>query len=351
MLAVVIAPSLLLSLWRGVYAQLFFHTLNENKVLLIYDSSDKNYAYSLKDIYSKIKGEEESLNYKVGLTIDISNYEDSDLNKLKPFLKQGGYSNIILALKNTVKYPVKIERFLIRSLRNRVTVVPFEAFYEEHYEAIALKLLTNNFYNYFPINRNNKNYIYLLFSRMLDLSFGVVFTSLTLLCVPFVWFFNLFLNKGPLFYSQPRVGLDGKEFGILKFRTMVVEAEKQGAMMSKKGDSRVTTFGKILRDFRIDELPQSISLFTGSMGLIGPRPERRVFTEQLNEKYPFYDTRHLIKPGITGWAQVKYKYGENLEDSLNKLEYDLFYIKNRSVLLDIRIIVKTIRTVLNKVHG
>ena len=116
--------------------------------------------------------------------------------------------------------------------------------------------------------------------------------------------------------------------------------------MSTKGDARITKFGAKLRKTRIDELPQFWAVLLGDMSLIGPRPEREVFVNQLSEYLPFYNTRHLIRPGITGWAQVKYPYGENLEDSYNKLEFDLYYIKNRSITIDIRIIIKTINTII-----
>ena len=114
----------------------------------------------------------------------------------------------------------------------------------------------------------------------------------------------------------------------------------------QKNDSRITSFGKVLRIFRIDELPQIISVLQGKMTFIGPRPERKVFVDQLDAMSSFYSIRHLYKPGITGWAQVKYKYGEDLSDSIRKLEYDLYYIKNKSITLDLRIILKTITTVL-----
>ncbi len=175
----------------------------------------------------------------------------------------------------------------------------------------------------------------------------VIFIGLLLfIIVPFVYLLNLFFNRGPLFFTQKRVGQYGEEFKIYKFRSMVVDAEKTGAKMATKNDNRITPFGRILRVFRIDELPQIISIARGNMQFIGPRPERKIFVDQLNNIIPFYNVRHLIKPGITGWAQVKFKYGENLEDSVKKLEYDLFYIKNKSIMLDIRIIFKTITTVL-----
>lgn len=127
---------------------------------------------------------------------------------------------------------------------------------------------------------------------------------------------------------------------------MVIDAEKSGVAMATKNDARITPFGRIMRTFRIDELPQIISVIRGDMEFIGPRPERGFFVDKLKDRLPFYNVRHLIKPGITGWAQVKYKYGENLEDSMRKLEYDLYYIKNRSITLDMRIILKTVTTVL-----
>lgn len=133
---------------------------------------------------------------------------------------------------------------------------------------------------------------------------------------------------------------------MFKFRSMVVDAEKKGAKMATKNDARVTKFGKVLRKFRVDELPQVWSIIRGDMSFIGPRPERKVFVDKLNEVTPFYNVRHLVKPGISGWAQVKYKYGENLEDSIRKLEYDLYYIKNKSIVLDLRIIFKTLSTIL-----
>lgn len=149
-----------------------------------------------------------------------------------------------------------------------------------------------------------------------------------------------------MFYTQKRVGLYGEEFKIYKFRSMVVDAEKEGAKMASSGDARITPFGKVLRLFRIDELPQIISVVKGDMQFIGPRPERKVFVKEIDKLTPYYNVRHLIRPGITGWAQVKFKYGQNLEDSVKKLEYDFYYIKNKSITLDLRIIMKTITTVL-----
>jgi lipopolysaccharide/colanic/teichoic acid biosynthesis glycosyltransferase len=167
-----------------------------------------------------------------------------------------------------------------------------------------------------------------------------------LFILPFIILGNAIGNRGKLFYSQKRVGLNGVKFKIYKFRTMIKNAESNGAEFSKSNDSRVTPFGKFMRKTRIDEIPQFINILKGDMAVIGPRPERPFFVKEIAEMMPFYETRHVIKPGLTGWAQVNYSYGESFEDSLVKLQYDLYYIKHRSVFLDLNITIKTISTVL-----
>jgi lipopolysaccharide/colanic/teichoic acid biosynthesis glycosyltransferase len=143
------------------------------------------------------------------------------------------------------------------------------------------------------------------------------------------------------------VGLHGVPFDVLKFRSMRQDAEKDGkAAWATVGDSRVTSFGRFIRRTRIDELPQLINVLRAEMSFVGPRPERPVFVEMLTEEIPFYAVRHSVKPGITGWAQVRYSYGANVEQAMKKLEYDLYYVKNHSLFLDIQILVETVRVVL-----
>jgi lipopolysaccharide/colanic/teichoic acid biosynthesis glycosyltransferase len=231
-------------------------------------------------------------------------------------------------------------------MKHGVQVRTYLELYEEIKEAIPLQFAGNQFYTILPISKHNSNYIYILWYKLLDVITSVFGLFLMALLTPLILLLNLFFNRGPLFYHQHRVGKGGEEIKITKFRSMIVEAEKHGAKMSVKGDLRITSFGHILRKTRIDELPQFWSVIKGDMSFIGPRPERKIFIDQLVKSIPLYNSRHLIKPGITGWAQVKYDYGENIEDSLKKLEYDLYYIKNRSVTLDIRIIFKTINTII-----
>ncbi|MTJ91987.1 MAG: sugar transferase [Desulfovibrio sp.] len=153
-------------------------------------------------------------------------------------------------------------------------------------------------------------------------------------------------SPGPVIYKQDRVGLFEKEFTVYKFRSMRADAEKNGAVWASAQDARVTKFGKFIRKVRIDELPQIWNILKGDMSFIGPRPERMAFVRQLKESIPYYTLRHTVKPGLTGWAQVCYPYGASEEDARRKLEYDLYYIKNMSILLDINIVFKTVGVVL-----
>ena len=154
-------------------------------------------------------------------------------------------------------------------------------------------------------------------------------------------------DKGPIFYTQIRNGFEGRQFKIIKLRTMIINAEKDGIQWSKKSDNRITKIGKILRKLRIDELPQLLLVLSGEMSLIGPRPERPKFDDLLREHIPNYDLRYSIKPGISGWAQVNFPYGASIEDSKLKLSYDIYYIKNFSIFLDFMIFFKTLKLVLN----
>jgi sugar transferase (PEP-CTERM system associated) len=154
-------------------------------------------------------------------------------------------------------------------------------------------------------------------------------------------------SRGPVFHRQQRVGENGKIFTIFKFRSMRQDAEREtGAVWAKVGDKRITRVGKYLRRLRLDELPQLINVFRGDMSLVGPRPERPEFVKELSNTIPFYYLRHSVKPGVTGWAQINFRYGSSVEDTIEKLQYDLFYIKNVSLALDLLIILNTIKTVL-----
>ncbi len=177
-------------------------------------------------------------------------------------------------------------------------------------------------------------------------------TILGVFCLPLILVIAILVrvdSSGGAFYKQSRVGLRGKTFNLYKFRTMYADAEKQGPQWTSRDDPRITRVGHFLRRTRLDELPQIYNVLLGQMSFIGPRPERPEFVIELEQQIPYYDLRHLIKPGITGWAQVMFEYGASVEDAKEKLQYDLFYIKNQSILLDSIILLKTLRIVISAV--
>jgi sugar transferase (PEP-CTERM system associated) len=153
-------------------------------------------------------------------------------------------------------------------------------------------------------------------------------------------------SPGAALYRQERVGKNGRVFTIMKFRSMRADAEKEGPVWARTGDDRVTRVGRVIRKIRVDEIPQFWNILKGEMNFVGPRPERPHFVKQLAEEIPFYEQRHLIAPGLTGWAQIKYPYGSSVEDARQKLQYDLYYIKNQSLVLDAIILFETVKTIL-----
>ncbi len=196
---------------------------------------------------------------------------------------------------------------------------------------------------------NNEKKLYDNTKRILD-----IFLSSILLCITFpIWLITSFLikieDKGPIFYRQQRVGKNSKTFQIWKFRSMVENAEQNGAKWAEKEDKRRTKTGKVIRRFHIDEFPQLINVLKGDLSLTGPRPERPEFVKHLEKEIPHYDLRHIIKPGFTGWAQTRWiKYARNKEESHEKFQYDLYYIKNRSIILDLGILLRTFQLFFKK---
>ena len=187
-------------------------------------------------------------------------------------------------------------------------------------------------------------------TSVLKRSFDVVCaSSLLLLMAPLLLLTSIAIvidSKGSIFYSQKRIGLNGRPFKIIKFRSMVSDAEKDGVRWAAANDDRVTRVGRIIRKLRIDEIPQALNVLRGEMSFVGPRPERPEFVELLEKEIPNYHLRHIVKPGITGWAQVKYVYGASVEDAREKLKYDLFYVKHFSIARDILIVFMTVRVAL-----
>ena len=180
-------------------------------------------------------------------------------------------------------------------------------------------------------------------SRGIDLLIALITMPVLAVCVPFVLLGNLLGNRGPLVFRQSRVGRDGKLFDILKLRTM--KPGSGSTEWTAEGDARITSFGRFLRTTHVDELPQIVNVIRGDLSIVGPRPEQPHYVEQLKESIPFYDRRHVVRPGLTGWAQVNYRYGNTEFDALEKLQFEFYYLRHQSIWLDLRIIARTLRSV------
>lgn len=228
-----------------------------------------------------------------------------------------------------------------------ITIVPMPLLYEGITGQVPVEYVMNNWSVVLPIEGDSIFNPYPVFKRLLDILLALVGLAAFGVLLPLIALLIRLDSPGGIFYSQERVGLNGRVFRIYKFRSMRADAEAAtGAVFSSRGDRRVTRVGRWMRKTRLDELPQIINVLRGDMSVVGPRPERPEHVQRLVAKIPFYRTRHVIRPGLTGWAQVRYSYGANDEDALVKLQYDLYYIRHQSLALDLNIMVRTVGKVI-----
>ena len=294
--------------------------INTKRWLYVGDANIYKLLIDLKFLYL----EKTELFYVDNLSID----QEKDL-----------YDGIIIENYQKQKTYFKNHSFL-KNLR-KISVINWT---ERYIQNIPSSLINSFSENSFDRNINNSYEI-----RLKRISDIVVSIILLIICSPFILISALIIkiqDGGPIFYSQMRTGIYGKRFKILKLRSMKTNSENDGAQWSIKNDPRVTKFGRFLRRSRIDELPQLFSVISGEMSLIGPRPERPEIEKKLIKEISNYELRNKIKPGLSGWAQVNYPYGASIKDSRIKLSYDLYYIKNFSLLLDFLIFIKTIKVIL-----
>ncbi|MGS2726889.1 sugar transferase [Psychroserpens sp. BH13MA-6] len=334
--------------WRWAYIAFISTPRFYKKVLLVgeisnieniikpLNQSDPNYK-----IVGFINSEPE-----VDSPIKFRGLREFEPSKLLDVIREEKISEILVASYNSETITPEIYHDLIALLDKGFTIREYTQVFEEITYRVPIQFVGKDFYKYFPFSRSNQNTLYLTFQRGFDIIFSILGLIIGVCLLPLIILGNAIANKGPIFYFQERVGQNGKLFQIVKLRSMVVNAEEGGAKWAQKNDTRITKFGMFLRRSRIDEFPQFINVLRGDMSIIGPRPERPFFVNELSRIIPFYETRHIVKPGLTGWAQVNTRYGSSVDDSLTKLQYDLYYIKHRSVFLDINIVVKTLSTIL-----
>lgn len=262
-------------------------------------------------------------------------------------VKKGVAKEVILSTTGfTSDVMSDVNRQIVSLFKEGINIKSYESFYEELTNRVPKEYLDHNFYKQINISSSTDNRFYLVFRRIIDIFISGIGLLIFIPFIPIIVILNLIGNRGPLFYTQIRVGEKGMPFKIYKLRSMVVNAESGGAQWAIKNDRRITLFGKFLRNTRLDEVPQFYNILKGDMSLIGPRPERPEFVEELSQELPFYEIRHVVKPGLTGWAQVNYPYASNMEEQETKLRYDLYYIKEQNAYLDFKIIIKTMTTVL-----
>jgi len=291
------------------------------------------------------------LGYEIKYVIDAS--ADTLIRADEEFEKFGiiqGISNIENVINrekiNTIvvspeAYQIsEIINIFYKALENKISFFNLSSFFEKLTGRVPLGAINQIWFLENLSEGRKKGYE--LAKRIFDIVFSIVIGIITLIFYPLIILAIKVSSRGPVFYKQKRVGQHGKIFEMIKFRTMRNDAEIAGAVWAKINDPRITSVGKFLRKSRIDELPQILNILIGEMSFVGPRAERPEFHGQLQSGIPFYEERYLIKPGLTGWAQINYRYVASVKDTEEKLKYDLYYIKNRSLILDLGIILKTI---------
>ena len=250
----------------------------------------------------------------------------------------------LIIIPGKEKLPEESAKILYELVMRGKTVIEFYRFYESTTGKIPVSLIGESWFLENVIELDKRKFEQI--KRLIDVVLAVLFFIPFALLAPFAALAIKLTSQGSVFYKQKRLGKNGKIFEIIKFRSMAKDAEKDGAKWAEKGDKRVTAVGKFLRKTRLDELPQILSVLKGDLSFIGPRPERPEFVDELSQKIPYYSMRYIVKPGLSGWAQINFPYGSSVNDSMQKLQYDLYYIKNRSLVLEAIIILKTIMTVL-----
>ena len=331
--------------WRFIIMRYIYSTMKPLRIVILgagWAGRTINDALDAKREYEVVGFVDDDLKRKGTLVGKVPVLGTS--GALSDIVHQMKIDKIIVAVTHSINQDVFKE--LVKARFNGVAVYPMPTFYEEVTGKIPVLHTNQMWLGFADISGVKKNLYNIRLKKVFDKSlslFGI------LVSFPFVFMTALLIkleSPGPVLYRQKRVGWDEKEFDLIKFRSMRQDAETNGAVWAQENDPRVTRVGRIIRKLRIDELPQLWNVLNGDMSFVGPRPERPEFVKILKEEIPYYSLRHSMRPGITGWAQVNYRYGASKEDALEKLQYDLYYIKNMSMFLDFYILLRTVRVMI-----
>ncbi len=316
--------------WRFILVKIYISGGWRNRLLVIGDSPIIN------EVINYLKN-----NPQVGydIVVQIKEYSDQKMIKNINQIIARDKINTIIILSHLKKDP-EIVKVIYRLLSSEIAIMDFITFYEIIFQKLLLEELEKN---WFIEKIITKRHLFNFPKRLIDLILAFIFGAISFPIGILATVLIKITSSGPVIYKQRRIGKNEKEFTLYKFRTMKVDAEKNGAQWANKDDPRATPIGRFLRRTHLDELPQLLNIIKGDISFVGPRPERPEFVNQLKKEIPYYEIRHLIKPGLTGWAQINYRYGASIKETSEKLSYDIYYIKNRSLILDLLIIIKTIR--------
>jgi len=340
--------SFFLGFWRYIFSRILRMAKGGEKIVII------GFQPGLEELVNNnlISG----ANYEI---LAFFSPENSFLEKLFPFATQAKYGVVsdIKKLKKiiekekveTVVFPhflpgnEQLINLVFANLPLKLNYISFADFYENLTKKVAIETV-NEAWFLANISRPEKKVDDIL-KRGFDILFSFVWLLVTVILFPFVAFAIKIDSSGPVLYTQKRIGRDGRTFTLYKFRTMVKNAEQNGPQWAQPNDPRITMVGKVLRKLYLDEFPQFFNILRGDISFVGPRPERPEFVNQLKNEIPYYDIRHIIKPGLTGWAQINYPASTSVEEAKEKFKYDLYYIKNRNFFMDLGIILKTIKLI------
>ena len=330
-------------LWRWAYAIVFSAPPFRHRVLIV-GSNERGITIA------KALKQEPLINYNVLGFVDnetFKNVDDVDgvpvLGKetdLPELVKKLKIHEVVVAIEQNLGKDLFL--WLVECQANGVRVSWMPDLYEKICRKVPIQHIDPAWALHAMQDRSFLSRIQEISKRLLDLILVLLALPILVILIPFIGLAVRLDSPGPSFYRQIRCGQAGKPFAIYKFRTMVTDAEKDGIKWAQKNDTRITKMGRFLRKSRLDELPQLYNVLKGDMSIVGPRPERPEFISQLEDEIPFYRTRLMVKPGITGWAQVHYDYGNTVEDALIKLQYDFYYIRYQSLALDIYTMFRTV---------
>lgn len=328
--------------WRILFSLLFRIAVSSRNILIIGESKEaQSIRFLIKDNPEyKFLGFIASESRKSPNKMKILGNSHS----IERVVKDYEISDIVLAIDPRVKK--ELEKALVNCRIKGINIYDIPTFYENLMDKLPITQIRESWFLYCKGFEKLGSAVYKKFKRIMDLTSSFLLLIISLPLVTLIILLIKITSRGPVLYTQERLGEHMKPFKMLKFRTMVKDAEKREPKWAEENDSRVTKIGKILRKVRLDELPQFINIMRGEMSLIGPRPEREYFVKKLMKEIPYYSLRFAVKPGLTGWAQVNYRYGATVEDALEKLRYELYYIKNMSLFMDLRILLKTLRVML-----